>query len=102
MIILDTDVVSELMKPVPAAAVDAWVSRQASAALYTTSITEAEILRGVALLPASQRRTRLQAAAEAMFAEDFRGRQSASSFSNSGSPCRQARSGSRRIQSGFA
>ncbi len=74
MIILDTNVVSELMKPVPAAAVGAWVSRQASSALYTTSITEAEILHGVALLPASQRRTRLQAAAEAMFAEDFRGR----------------------------
>ncbi len=39
--------------------------------LYTTSITEAEILHGVMLMPAGKRRNRLLAAAEAMFSEDF-------------------------------
>ena len=74
MILLDTNVVSELMKPVPARPVAEWVARQAATSLYTTTITEAEILHGVMLLPAGQRRARLQSAAENMFAEDFRGR----------------------------
>jgi toxin FitB len=74
VIILDTNVVSELMKEAPAAPVVRWVAFQAAASLYTTSITEAEILHGVLLLPAGRRRNRLQAAAEAMFGEDFGGR----------------------------
>lgn len=74
MILLDTNVVSELMKPVPARPVAAWAALHAATSLYTTSITEAEILHGVMLLPAGQRRARLQVAAEAMFGEDFRGR----------------------------
>ena len=74
MIILDTNVVSELMKATPAARVLGWVALQAATSLYTTSITEAEILHGVLLLPAGARRSRLQAAAEAMFSEDFGGR----------------------------
>jgi predicted nucleic acid-binding protein len=71
VIILDTNVVSELMKPAPAASVVRWVARQPATSLYTTSITEAAILHGVMLLPAGKRRNNLQAAAEAMFSEDF-------------------------------
>ena len=74
MIILDTNVLSELMKAAPAPAVVRWVASQPVTSLYTTSITEAEILHGVMLLPAGKRRSSLQAAAEAMFREDFGGR----------------------------
>ena len=71
MIILDTNVVSELMKRTPAPPVVRWVARQPATSLYTTSITEAEILHGVMRLPAGKRRNSLLAAAEAMFSEDF-------------------------------
>jgi toxin FitB len=74
MIILDTNVLSELMKPRPSAAVVAWVASQPAATLHTTSITQAEILHGLMLLPAGRRRRALEEAARAMFAEDFEDR----------------------------
>jgi predicted nucleic acid-binding protein len=74
VIILDTNVVSELMKPAPAASVVRWAAAQPASGLYTTSITQAEILHGVMLLPAGRRRKTFESAAEAMFQEDFAGR----------------------------
>ena len=74
MILLDTNVVSELMRAAPAEPVLLWLSRQRTTALYTTAITEAEILHGVRLLPAGKRRNAVAAAADAMFREDFAGR----------------------------
>jgi hypothetical protein len=74
VILLDTNVLSELMKPAPAERVVRWVAAQPAASLYTTSITQAEILHGILLLPAGRRRSALEAAAEAMFKEDFAGR----------------------------
>ncbi len=74
MIILDTNVVSELMKAAPAERVLGWIAAQSASALYTTSITQAEILHGLALLPAGKRRNALESAAEAMLSEDFAGR----------------------------
>ena len=74
MIVLDTNVVSELMKPVPAAEVARWIAGQPAAMLYTTSVSQAEVLHGIALLPAGKRRGALEVAAEAMFDEDFGGR----------------------------
>ena len=74
MILLDTNVVSELMKPAPAAAVARWIAEQPATTLYTSSITQAEVLHGILLLPAGRRRSTLEAAAEAMFDEDFGGR----------------------------
>jgi predicted nucleic acid-binding protein len=74
MIILDTNVLSELMRPKPSPWVVAWVARQPAAELFTTSITEAEILYGIELLTKGKRREGLLAAAEAMFAEDLAGR----------------------------
>jgi len=72
-IILDTNVVSELMRPQPEPLVLDWFSRQTAVTFYTTAITQAEILLGIALLPAGKRRDLLADAAEKMFQEDFAG-----------------------------
>lgn len=74
MIVLDTNVVSELMKPAPADAVVHWIANQPTPTLYTTSITQAEILHGIMLLPSGKRRGALETAADAMFDEEFGGR----------------------------
>ena len=74
MIILDTNVLSELMKPAPASKVVDWIAAQPVASLYTTSITQAEVLHGLMVLPSGRRRRSLEAAATSMFAEDFGGR----------------------------
>lgn len=74
MIVLDTNVLSELMRPAPAERVARWISAQPVTSLYTTSITQAKILHGIMLLPSGRRRDALEAAAEAMFGEDFGGR----------------------------
>jgi toxin FitB len=74
VIVVDTNVISELMRGAPHPAVLAWVAAQPRALLYTTYVNQAEILYGIGALPAGRRRTALAAAAEAMFAEDFAGR----------------------------
>jgi len=74
MIVLDTNVLSELMKPKPATKVIDWMAAQPAVSLYTTSITQAEILHCLMLLPPSRRRSALEAAATSMFGEDFAGR----------------------------
>jgi predicted nucleic acid-binding protein len=74
VIVLDTNVLSEMMRPAPAESVVRWMATQPATSLYTTSITQAEILHGIMLLPAGRRRNALEAAAVAMFDEDFDGR----------------------------
>lgn len=74
MIILDTNVVSELMRGKPSAAVLRWIGARPAASLYATSISEAEILRGIAILPRGKRREALATLAQAMFDNDFRER----------------------------
>ena len=74
MIVLDTNVLSELMKPKPSAPVVAWIAQQPPADLCTTAITEAEIFYGIEVLAKGKRRDGLLAAAEGMFTEDFAGR----------------------------
>jgi toxin FitB len=74
LIILDTNVVSELMRPAPSPRVTEWIAKQAATGLCTTSITEAEILYGIELVAKGKRREGLLAAAEAMFTEDWTGR----------------------------
>ncbi len=74
MIILDTNVVSELMRAEPAELVARWVTAQVTAMLYVTAITQAEILHGIGLLSGGKRRLALESAAEVMFTEDFGGR----------------------------
>lgn len=68
MIILDTNVVSELMRPAPDPIVLAWLREQPGSDLYTTAITVAEIRYGIARLPDGQRRTTLTQAAGEVFA----------------------------------
>lgn len=74
MIVLDTNVLSELMRPAPHTDVVAWFARRAGLPMFTTTITEAEILYGIAILDPGPRRAGLDAAARAMFADDFDGR----------------------------
>jgi predicted nucleic acid-binding protein len=74
MIILDTNVLSELMRPKPSASVLAWIAREPEAEIFTTSITEAEIFYGIEVLPKGKRREQLTTAAELVFTEDFSGR----------------------------
>ncbi|MCM8738621.1 type II toxin-antitoxin system VapC family toxin [Azospirillum sp. A1-3] len=71
MFILDTNVLSELMRPAPSEAVLRWVAGHPAVSLFTTTVTQAEILFGLALLPEGRRRSDLLGAAEQMFAEDF-------------------------------
>lgn len=73
-IILDTNVLSELMRSQPAPIVVAWFARQTAATFYVTAITQAEILLGIALLPAGKRRDMLSNAADKMFSEEFFGK----------------------------
>lgn len=74
MIVLDTNVLSETLKAVPDPRVVAWFGGQRRAALFTTTVTHAEILYGLALLPDGARKQGLSAAVEAIFDEDFTGR----------------------------
>jgi predicted nucleic acid-binding protein len=74
VIIVDTNVISELMRAEPNPAVQAWAATQPLARLYTTRVNQAEILYGIAGLPEGRRRAALAAAASVMFDEDFAGR----------------------------
>ena len=74
MIVFDTNVLSELMRPQPSPAVVAWMSAQTPDDLFTTTITIAEVLYGVEILPKGKRHDQLVRQAEATFAEDFAGR----------------------------
>ncbi len=73
MILLDTNVVSEAMKPEPAPAVRLWLDQQIAETLYLSSVTLAEMLFGVAALPAGRRKQALSAALEGL-ADLFSGR----------------------------
>jgi predicted nucleic acid-binding protein len=74
MFLLDTNVLSAMMHPTPPQAVAAWVSGQPPEQLFTAAPCQAEILAGIAILPDGRRRAALDAAARAMFAEDFSAR----------------------------
>lgn len=67
MFILDTNVVSELMRQRPHPTVLAWLDNQPTYILFVTTITEAEIRTGIAILPEGDRRRGLMAAVERTF-----------------------------------
>ena len=73
-VLLDTNVLSELMRPQPSSSVLAWFSQQKDTEFYTSAITQAELLLGVALLPGGKRRDAIAGAVEQMFDQDFVGR----------------------------
>ena len=62
MILLDTNVVSEAMKPQSDAAVRKWLDEQAAETLYLSSVTIAELMFGIGVLPKGKRKDRLTAA----------------------------------------
>jgi predicted nucleic acid-binding protein len=71
MIILDTNVISELMRPEPSVQVFAWVDAQVRRTLYTTTVVQAEILHGIARLERGKRKSFLAIQAQALFQEEF-------------------------------
>ncbi len=73
-LLLDTNVLSELLRPQPADAVLAWFGQHNAADLVVSAVTQAEMLFGVALLPKGRRQQQLQAQVMAMFNEDFANR----------------------------
>lgn len=73
MIVLDTNVLSETLRPAPDPRVLAWLSSQPRPSLFVTTVTRGEILYGVRLLPDGKRRQQLLEAAQAIFDEDFAG-----------------------------
>ncbi len=74
MNLLDTNVLSEFMRPQPAEAVTAWLDRLPAEQAWTSAISVAEIALGLALMPPGKRQAVLARAAQAMFEEDFGGR----------------------------
>jgi toxin FitB len=74
MIVLDTNVLSELMRRRPATRVVRWVDEQDAGGLAITAVTVAELLYGVARLADGARKAKLAAAVDALVREDFAGR----------------------------
>ena len=74
MILLDTNVLSELMRADPDKHVEHWLGSQPDASVFTSAITEAELRYGAALLPSGKRRLALIAEIDAMLRDDFSGR----------------------------
>ena len=72
--LVDTNVLSELLRERPEPAVLAWFGAQANHALFVSAITQAEMMLGARLLPAGKRRAALEKAIGAIFTEDFEGR----------------------------
>lgn len=69
MIVLDTNVLSELMREGAEAAVLEWMAAQTAASLFTTAISESEIFYGLEVLPRGKRRKDLEEAASGLFAD---------------------------------
>ena len=74
MILLDTNVISELMRPKPEPRVLAWANGLDPEAVAITAMNEAEILHGLARLPVGQRQLQLQQSWEDLVTELFSGR----------------------------
>ena len=72
--LLDTNVLSELLRSGPEAVVLGWFSVQPVDSLFVSAVTQAEMMLGARLLPAGKRRGALEASIAAMFQEDFAGR----------------------------
>lgn len=73
MIVLDTNVLSELARPTPSQAVIDWADAHDSSDLVITALTAAEVRAGVALLPAGRRKGDIGARMELLLTETFAG-----------------------------
>jgi predicted nucleic acid-binding protein len=94
MVVLDTDVLSELTRPMPATAVLRWARAQDPAPIFTTSVCEAELVYGVTLLPPGKRRDHLAQAIEVMLNTVLGGR--VLPFNRAAACCYAALAGERR------
>ena len=74
MIVLDTNVLSEVLRPSPSKQVLDWLEGQEADTVYITAITQAEMLYGIEVLPQGRRKRHLAAALAQIFSEEFRGR----------------------------
>lgn len=74
MIVLDTNIISELMKPTPEPSVIAWLDRQSALSIWTTSVCVFEVRAGLNTLAAGQRQRRLTDRFETFLEEGLRGR----------------------------
>lgn len=74
MIVLDTNVISELTRQAPAPGVISWLDSLLAAEIATTAITAAELLYGVVRMPGGHRKTELAAAVHGLLSDDFQGR----------------------------
>jgi predicted nucleic acid-binding protein len=74
MFVLDTNVLSALMLPAPPPEITSWIAGQSRRGLFTTAVSQGEILAGIAVLPEGRRRQGLAATARLMFEEEFHGR----------------------------
>src|SRR5262249_15223521 len=68
MIVLDTNVLSEAMKSSPDATLARWMVRERGRGLFTTALSEAEIIYGITILPDGRRKRDLDAAAQSVLA----------------------------------
>src|SRR5260370_41348456 len=96
MFVLDTNVLSAMMRFQMEPRVAVWIAAQPADLLFTTSLSQAEILSGLAIMVEGRRRLDLQAAARAMFLEDFDGRvlpfdtETATAYASILAACRRA------------
>jgi predicted nucleic acid-binding protein len=74
MMVLDTNALSDGMKPSPSEKVKRWLALEEPSSIFVTTITQAEILAGIEVLPVGKRRQSLSAAARRLFDEYFQGR----------------------------
>ena len=74
MILLDTNIVSELLRKTPDPNVEAWLAAQDGAEVYLSAVSEAELRLGVAVIPAGRRRNALASMMDDLLQKDFRAR----------------------------
>ncbi len=72
--LLDTNLLSELLRAAPEPSMLGWFAAQPAETLFVSAVTQAEMMLGARLLPAGKRRSALEAALLTMFDEDFAGR----------------------------
>ncbi len=96
MVVLDTNVVSELIRPSPSPVVQAWVAGQEAKNLFFSAVSEAELRYGLETMPEGRRRNALAVEIEGMLREDFIGRilpfdsKAARSYAKIAADCRTA------------
>ncbi len=74
MLVVDTNVLSELMRPSPNAAIASWIAERATSSLHLTAISEAELRFGLAIMPPGRRQDGLAEGLERMLRTGFANR----------------------------